>query len=61
MDDSRDTDIGLLLASVRPRWDAERAERNLAATIARLRGSPRWRRPGRGMFSARLKLNRAVR
>jgi hypothetical protein len=43
MDDSRDRDVGRLLALLRPAWDTARADRILAAVMERLYG----RRPPR--------------
>ena len=53
MDDfDRDPDIARLMARIRPGWDAERAERNLAAILERLKGPTRWRRAWQALLAA---------
>jgi hypothetical protein len=60
MDDSRNSDVGRLLALMRPAWDSARADRILTAVMERLYG----RRPPRRRLPplfAQLKVTRAAR
>jgi hypothetical protein len=53
MDDyDRDREIGRLMARIRPGWNAERTESNLAAILERLKGPNGWRRAWQALLAA---------